>query len=73
MQDVRLSDLFLPCINCNGTGRYECSGMMTRGIDVPTPGGSGTCPACAGTGGRLTPQGETLLRFMQIMKEKGWL
>ena len=72
--DLLFSDLFIACQNCRGSGRHDWVGPgPSRGLDAPSVAGSNTCPACGGLGGQLTPKGDALLRFMQLMKQKQWL
>ncbi len=72
LSDLKLSDLFVQCDACAGTG------SLSRGVDEEArqtygsqfTGGEGPCEKCGGTGGKLTVAGQVLVQFVEVLKRQ---
>jgi len=71
MVDLKLTDLFVKCDKCAGTGHFaDGSQSGERGF----PKGnlrSEACKTCGGHGGSLTPSGRALADFVDVLRRMG--
>lgn len=75
MDKLELTDLFIACDKCGGTGQYtwKADPNTTRGPGMHQIGGYGPCDKCNGTGGTITPAGEVLAQFIEVLRRRGRL
>lgn len=68
--DLKVEDLFVKCIKCNGTGWYKEVSGARGGIGVARTT-EGTCLDCGGAGGHLTESGKAIAEVVRFMKRRG--
>ena len=69
--DIKLEDLWTTCSECKGTG-YVTKVQSTGAVaGITSFSDSGPCKNCQGLGGKMTPSGEAVGKFLGFARRAG--